>query len=84
MKIESISQYIDKFIWRCRSKNHLHDIKKNIRTDYSIIKGYKIPLNVLYYLTFKCFINNYSINKTYITNKYLCELIKAPYTSRIL
>ena len=47
MKIEHNFQYLDKHVWRCRSSNPLHDIKKNIRCD-SIFESIKVPINVIY------------------------------------
>ena len=81
MKLESNKQYIDRYVWRCRVTNPLHDIKKNIRSD-SIFESIKIPINVVYYLTFKCFINHYSLNKTYNDNMSFCNLMKAPITTK--
>ena len=40
MKMESNKQYIDRYVWRCRVANPLHDIKKNIKSD-SIFEYYK-------------------------------------------
>lgn len=57
MKIESNNKYIDKYVWRC----HTYYIKKNIRAE-SIFDFIKMPINVIYYLAFKFFINHYNLN----------------------
>ena len=64
MKIEKCQSYIDKYCWRCRSNGSLHDMKINIRAE-SLFDGIRIQLNALYYLIYNCFLNQYSINKTY-------------------
>ena len=81
MKMEHNNQYIDKFIWRCHSSNPYHDIKKNIRCG-SLLESIKVPLNIIYYLTFKCFLDKYSLNKTYVMNEDFCKLMKLPKTTR--
>ena len=81
MKMEHNNQYIDKFIWRCRSSNPCHDIKKNIRSG-SLLESIKVPLNIIYYITFKCFLDKYSLNKTYLMNEEFCKLMKLPKTTR--
>ena len=65
MKLENNQTYLDGKIWRCRSNTPYHDLKINIRTD-SIYEGSQISLPVLYFVTFYCFPENYSLQKTYI------------------
>ena len=81
MKIDHNIQNIDKHLWRCRSSNPLHDIKKNIRCD-SIFESIKVTINVIYYLTFNCFLNHYSLNQTYISNENFCSIMGTPKTAR--
>ena len=65
MHLEENSSYIDKKIWRCRSKTlPSHDIKINIRKN-SIFENLKISLQVIYFLSFVCFTENYSIEKSF-------------------
>ena len=64
MKKEKCTSYIDKYCWRCHSNGALFDLKINIRTA-SFFNGIRIQLNVLYYLIYNCFVNQYSISKTY-------------------
>ena len=80
MKIEYNFQYIE-HVWRCRSSNLLHDIKKNIRRD-SIFESINVRINVIYYLTFNCFLNHYSINQTYISNENFCSIMGISKTAR--
>ena len=47
-------QKLDKFIWRCSSKNPIHDHKINVRSNY-IYEGIKQTLPTIYFLTFKYF-----------------------------
>ena len=68
MKNKCNIQYINKHVWRCRSSNQLHDIKKDISCD-SIFESIKVPINVIYYLTFNCFLEHYSLNQIYISNE---------------
>ena len=60
MKLENNQTYLDGKIWRCRSNTPYHDLKINIRTD-SIYEDSLIPLPVLYFITFYCFPENYSL-----------------------
>ena len=46
MKLENDNQYLDKKIWRCRSKNLKHDVKRNIRVK-SIYENFNV---YLYYI----------------------------------
>ena len=75
MKLEKAVSYHDGFIWRCRSNFPKHDIKINIRRE-SIFENINIPIPVLHFITFYCFLENYSIDKTLIecnNNKNLFE-----------
>ena len=65
MTVEYNNNYLDKRIWRCRSKALKQDIKINIRSN-SIYENIKINLKIIYFITFYCFINNYSIESTLI------------------
>ena len=71
MKLEKNTQYMDNYCWRCRSKNPQHDIKYNIRKNI-IFENIKIPLSLIYYLSFKCFIENMSTNKSLTNSEELC------------
>ena len=55
-------KYIDNKIWRWRSKKY-HKI--NLIKDY-IFEDIKIPLPIINFLIFICFIDNYSIENSYI------------------
>ena len=48
MKLEHNTSYIDKFIWRCRSKNPIHEYKINVRFN-SIYEGIKQTLPTIYF-----------------------------------
>ena len=37
-----------------------------------------MPINAIYYLAFKFFINHYNLNKTYIANESFCSLMNTP------
>lgn len=77
MKLEKNSIYLDKFCWCCRSQNPLQDIKIILRKN-NIYEEIKSPINVLYYLTFNCFIKNTSINKSYNLVKEFCKALHIP------
>ena len=62
MKLENNKNYMDGKIWRCRSKQLLHDEKVNIRKN-SVIENINIPLPIIYFLILYCFIKKYSLNK---------------------
>ena len=72
MKLVGDKSYIDKFIFRCRSINPNHDIKLNLRNG-TIFENIQIPINLIYYLVFSCFIDNISINKTEAKMKAFCK-----------
>ena len=75
MKLEKAASYQDGFIWRCRSNFPKHDSKSNIRNE-SIFENINIQIPALYFITFYCFLENYSIDKTLIecnNNKNLFE-----------
>ena len=40
-----------------------------------IFKSIKTPINVINYLSFNCFLNHYSLNKTYILNEVLSSIM---------
>lgn len=63
--------YIDGLIWRCRGRNPILDNRMSIARD-SIFENIRVPLQVLYFLTFYCFIENYSIEKSFIEVKSFC------------
>ena len=72
MKLVGDKSYIDKFIFRCRSINPNHDIKLNLRKG-TIFENIQIPINLIYYLVFTCFIDNISINKTEAKMNAFCK-----------
>ena len=65
MKLENNKNYMDEKIWRCQSKQSLHDEKVNIRKN-SVIENINIPLPIIYFLILYCFIEKYSLDKSYI------------------
>ena len=77
MKITDAKDTVDKIVWRCRSTHPNHDVKTNIRTG-SVFENIKVPINTLYYMTFYCFIKNYSIRKTFIEMERFCYIIEQP------
>lgn len=79
MKFEKNSQYLDKYVWRYKSLNTSHYIKLNIRTN-SIFPDIRTPLNVIYYLAFKCFITRKSLKKTMIHIKEFCATLNTKYS----
>ena len=54
------SQYIDDCVFRCRGNFPKHDIKVNICTK-SIFENIKMDINTIYYLIYKCFLDNCSL-----------------------
>ena len=80
MKLEKSNQYMDNYVFRCRSKQPNHDIKINIRSESSF-ENIKIKLNVIHYLIFYCFIGRKSISKSYSAIKKFCEILGEPLTS---
>ena len=46
MKLENDNQYLDKKVWRCRSKNQKHDVKRNIRVN-SVYEIFNVPSFIL-------------------------------------
>lgn len=81
MKLEKNTQYMDNYCWRCRSKNPQHDIKYNIRKNLFFFENIKIPLSLIYYLSFKCFIENMSTNKSLTNSEELCKKLHIPNTT---
>lgn len=75
MKLENNQIYLDGKIWRCRSNTPYHDLKINIRTD-SIYEDSLIPLPVLYFITFYCLRENYSLEKIYIEVNSIKNLLR--------
>ena len=65
MILQKKKQYLDWFCFRYRNKASPHDEKVNIRKKI-IFSDIKIPINVIYNLTFNCFLKNMGINKSYI------------------
>ena len=68
MILESNKNYLDGKVWRCRSKIDKHDVKVNIREN-SVFEYINIPLPNIYFLIIYCFIEKYSIDKSYIEIK---------------
>ena len=65
MKLENNKNYMDEKIWRCRSKQLIHDEKVNIRKN-SVIENINIPLPIIYFIIKCCFIEKYSLDKSFI------------------
>ncbi len=55
----------------------LHNVKENLKKN-SIFSDIKIPINVIYNLTFNCLLKNIGINKSYANNSNFYEKIIAP------
>ena len=81
MKLERNISYIDKFIWRCSSKNPIHDHKINVRSNY-IYEGIKQTLPTIYFLTFKYFIDNVGVSNSYFKCRQFCKELKIPQPSK--
>ena len=80
MILQKNKQYLDRFCFRCRSKAPPHDVKVNIRKN-SIFSDIKIPINVIYNLTFNCFLKNMGINKSYIKIHIFCKKLGVSQTN---
>ena len=78
-EITKSSIYIDGYYFRCRSKNPMHDVKQNLRTN-SIYENIKVPINILYFLTFYTFIEGKSISKSVIEAQSFCTDIESSYS----
>ena len=76
MKLTKSSIYIDGYYYCCRSKYPILDIKQNLRTN-SIYENIKIPINILYFLTFYTFLDVKSISKPVIETKSFCSDIES-------
>ena len=63
--MENNQKYMDKKVWRYRAKLNIHDIKKIIREN-SVFEFINLPLPVIYFLTFYCFTEKYSLDKSFI------------------
>ena len=83
MKLEKNNLYIDKYCWRCRAFNPKYDIRINLRAE-SFYEGMRIPLNGLYYLINNCFINQYTINRSYNEMEKFTNLMKMQKVSKKL
>jgi len=75
MSLVSNNKFIDNYSWRCRGNFPAHDITINIRKD-SIFEDIRAPINVLYYLAFKLFLNNIGINKSLEKANEFCKVLK--------
>ena len=75
MKLSNDNSVLDKKLWRCKSTSPKHYIKKNLRIN-SIFENIKVPLSLLYFITFECFSMNKGINKTLLEEKDLSAQIK--------
>lgn len=69
------NKYIGKYCRRCKSNTRKNDNKINLRSE-SFFEGMRIPLNILYFLIYNCFLNLYSINSTYQEMLKFSEFIK--------
>ena len=74
MSISNDKSSIDKKIWKYSSINPRHDKTISLRFD-SIFKGLKIPLYILYFITFECFAFKKGLNQTFWDTKDLCTQI---------
>ena len=59
------NKYIDGYAWRCRGRNPPHDIRFNIRKD-SVFELSRLPIQILFFLTYYCFLENKGITKSVI------------------
>ena len=59
-KMVKDNQKLDKFIWRCRSRNPNHDTKINLRI-YSVFEECRYNIQIIYFLLFYCFTEKKSI-----------------------
>ena len=57
------NQKLDKFIWRCRSRNPNHDTKINLRIN-SVYEECRYSIQIIYFLLFYCFTEKKSINSS--------------------
>ena len=65
MELVHSNESIDKIIWRCIGSSPKHDVKIGIKKG-SIYEDIKVSMNILYYLTYSCFLKNMSIRKSKI------------------
>lgn len=77
MKFEKNSHYINDYVFRYRSNLSKHDIKLNICKN-SIFENIKIEINTMYYLIYKCFLENKSLDDSYDTIHYFCSILGNP------
>ena len=69
MSLVNNNLYADGKLWRCRGGISAHDNKFNIRKN-SIYENINIQIQILYFITFYCFIENLSLEKAFTeTNK---------------
>ena len=62
-KMVKDNQKLDKFVWRCRSRNPNHDTKLNLRIN-SVFEESRYSIQIIYFLLFYCFTEKKSINST--------------------
>ena len=81
MNISKDKAFLDKKIFRCVSNCPKHDEKISLRIN-SVYENIKIPLFMLYFITFECYSFNKSINKTLLDVKDLSNQIKVEITTK--
>ena len=77
MKFEKNSHYINDHVFWCRSNLPKHDIKLNIRKN-SILENIKMEINTIYYLIYKWFLENKSLDASYDIIHYFCNILGNP------
>lgn len=71
------SHYIDDYVFRCRSNVPKHDIKVNIRKN-SIFENMKMEINTIYFLIYKYFLENKSLDASYDNIHDFCSIVGNP------
>ena len=55
---------MDDKIWRCPSKHPLYELRFNLKIR-ALYDNIHVPIQILYFIIFYCFIDNLSIEKAY-------------------
>lgn len=63
IKLVHSNETVDKIIWRYKGSLPKHAVKIGIKKG-SIYEDIKVYINILYYLTYSCFLKNMSILKS--------------------
>ena len=74
MQLVHSNETVDKIIWRCRGSSPKHDVKIGIKKG-SIYEDIKVSINILYFLTYSCFLKNMSIRKSKIEINRFCDVM---------